>query len=156
LEQRIEGAPYLEGPGSLQAFGLQPQPPVTEIVPRQQRGGEDVRTDTVGCCLDLSELDGLGLQHHAIKASARALVPEAVQQDVIEKLSQPAPDASCHPGYNVRIDWSCRYLLESGFGWEMVGATGVEPVTSSLSWKRSYQLSYAPAKRDGLYPRPDR
>ncbi len=26
----------------------------------------------------------------------------------------------------------------------LVGATGVEPVTSSLSWKRSYQLSYAP------------
>src|SRR6266576_5296247 len=29
----------------------------------------------------------------------------------------------------------------------LVGATGVEPVTSSLSWKRSYQLSYAPAYR---------
>src|SRR6266704_3447663 len=29
----------------------------------------------------------------------------------------------------------------------LVGATGVEPVTSSLSWKRSYQLSYAPSYR---------
>jgi hypothetical protein len=37
-------------------------------------------------------------------------------------------------------------LTEDCVAGTLVGATGVEPVTSSLSWKRSYQLSYAPAR----------
>src|SRR3989442_15861647 len=41
-----------------------------------------------------------------------------------------------HGGHEIRSQSSC-----------VVGATGVEPVTSSLSWKRSYQLSYAPSYR---------